>query len=141
MKKSIKIIAGVTATLLTLGVAGCQKNTVYPNFINNSGPGITKPETKEKYVVNVQSVGGAKLNGVRVNALSNGQVVRRGISVDGVIDFPLALGEYELQVDEASLPAGYKMPTDTYKTSATTRDEVTIELSSELIPEINSALI
>lgn len=140
MKKSIKIIAGVTATLLTLGVAGCQKNTVYPNFINNSGSGITKPETKEKYVVNVQSVGGAKLNGVRVNALSNGQVVRRGISVDGVIDFPLALGEYELQVDEASLPAGYKMPTDTYKTSATTRDEVTIELSSELIPEINSAL-
>lgn len=138
MKKSVKFIAALTATVLTLGVAGCQKSTVYPDFINPD-TSIEKPETKEKYVVNVQSVGGLPLDGVVVNAVANGSVVKRGISVNGQIDFAIALGEYELRVDESSLPAGYKMPETTYKTSATSRDSVTIKLPCELIPAAQSA--
>ena len=65
MKKSVKFIAGLTAVLLTMGMAGCTGgNTVYPNFINQANQG-EQPVVGEKYVVNVLSEGGLKLDGVR----------------------------------------------------------------------------
>ena len=110
MKKSVKFIAGLTAVLLTMGMAGCTGgNTVYPNFINQANQG-EQPVVGEKYVVNVLSEGGLKLDGVRVAAKnSQGQTVKLGISKGGKIEFGISLGEYTLVVDEESLPAGYSV--------------------------------
>lgn len=132
MKKHLKIIAAATAVLLTLGAAGCSKNSQYPDFINpteQEGPIVNG----EKYVINVQSEGGMQLDGVRVSAVRNGQVIKRGISIDGKIELGVALGEYDLVVDETSLPAGYHMPDTTYKTNASSREPVTIKISSSVI--------
>ncbi|MDE7075767.1 MAG: TlpA family protein disulfide reductase, partial [Clostridia bacterium] len=136
MKKSTKFIAAATAVLLTLGAAGCTKNT-YPDFINPTeleGP----VESSEKYVINVQSEGGMKLDGVKVSAVRGGQVIKRGISRNGKIELGVALGDYKLVVDEASLPAGYHLPDATYKTNASSREEVTIKIPSALIPANSS---
>lgn len=132
MKKITKIIAAATAVLITVGAAGCVKNS-YPDFINPTEQ-VGPVAPSEKYVINVRSEGGMKLEGVKVAAMRNGQVIRRGISINGKIELGVALGEYELVVDETSLPAGYHMPTETYKTNASARDEVTIKIPSSLIP-------
>lgn len=136
MKKFTKIIAAATAVLLTLGAASCTKSS-YPDFINpteQDGPIISN----EKYVINVQSEGGMKLEGVKVAAMKDGQVIRRGISIEGKIELGIALGEYDLVIDETSLPAGYHLPEATYKTNATAREEVTIKIPSALIPANSS---
>ena len=132
MKKHLKIIAAATAVLLTLGAAGCSKNSQYPDFINPTEQ-VGPIESGEKYVINVQSEGGMQLDGVRVSAVRNGQVIKRGISIDGKIELGVALGEYDLVVDETSLPAGYHMPDTTYKTNASSREPVTIKISSSVI--------
>ena len=134
MKKSVKFIAGLTAVLLTMGMAGCTGgNTVYPNFINQANQG-EQPVVGEKYVVNVLSEGGLKLDGVRVAAKnSQGQTVKLGISKGGKIEFGISLGEYTLVVDEESLPAGYSVTDAVYKTNPAKRDDVTIKLPSKLI--------
>lgn len=142
MKKFTKFIATATAALLALGFAGCTKTTggsgpvTYPPFINadNTGGGDDKP-TSEKYVVNVLSDGGMKLNGVQVALKRGDTVVRRGISRNGVIEFATELGSYQLEVDESTLPAGYYLQEGrTYSTNPTNREEVTIRLSSRLLP-------
>ena len=57
MKKFTKIIAGVTAVILSFGIAGCgSKDTNYPAFKPSEG-GTTDVETSEKYTVNVRSAG------------------------------------------------------------------------------------
>ncbi len=137
MKKFTKIIAATTAVLLTLGAASCTKSS-YPDFINPS-ESIDRVDTSEKYVINVQSEGGMKLDGVKVAAMRGGQVIRRGISIDGKIELGVALGEYELVIDETSLPAGYYLPETTYKTNASSREEVTIKIPSALIPATSNA--
>ncbi len=141
MKKLTKIIAGLTALILTLGIAGCgNKNTDYPDF-KPSGDGITSEETSEKYTVNVRSAGGIKLNGVRVSAYnSNGVKVRSGISADGIINFNLSLGEYRLEVDEETLPAGYYVEEGaSYVTNPQKRDEVNIRVPSTVISQAATA--
>lgn len=134
MKKFIKFIACATAATLSLGfAAGCTKTTVgtnYPNFINDAGASDKPVETSEKYVINVLSEGGMKLDGVRVTAKKNGETIKRAISSNGRIDLAVSLGEYDLEVDESTLPAGYYLNGKTYKTNATARDEVTIEIPS-----------
>ena len=144
MKKFTKLIATATAVILTLGFAGCVTDdsgnpvipvdpTKYPGFINSAESGDDVAPS-EKYVVNVRSEGGMKLDGVKVAAKRNGQVIKRGISKQGKIEFAVSLGEYELEIDETSLPAGYHLKDNvTYTTNATKREEINIELSSRLL--------
>lgn len=137
MKKLTKFIATATAALLTFGFAGCQKNSsgnvTYPNFINPTEIIGGGDEQSEKYVVNVLSEGGLKLNNVKVTARKD-NLVKRGISEDGKIEFSMALGEYTLEIDPDSLPQGYYLPTGvTYKTNPDKRDEVTIRIPSKPI--------
>lgn len=138
MKKHTKIIAGLCAAVLSatafVGVAGCNKSTVkeYPNFVNSGNTGDDKP-SEEKYVVNVLSEGGMKLDGVRVIAKRNGTEVKRAISNGGKIELAVSLGEYQLEIDETSLPAGYYLPEQKYVTSATSREEITIRIPSRLL--------
>lgn len=136
MKKFTKIIATATAALLALGFAGCDKSSVgdvtYPDFINPSEI-IDDDNTSEKYVINVLSEGGLKLNNVKVTARKDG-FVKRGISDNGKIEFAMALGEYTLEVDPDSLPDGYYLPSGvTYKTNPDKREEVDIRIPSRLI--------
>ncbi|MGN0806674.1 MAG: peroxiredoxin family protein [Candidatus Coproplasma sp.] len=137
MKKITRIIAGVTALVLSIGIAGCgSKSTNYPAF-KPSGDGTTEVETSEKYTVNVRSAGGLKLDGIRVSAYnSNGVKVRSGISSDGVINFNLALGNYSLVVDETTLPAGYYIEEGaTYYTNPEKREEIDISIPSKVISQ------
>ena len=132
MKKSLKLAACFAALIMTLGAAGCQKTAYYPDFKNPTD--ATDVETSSKYVVNVQSEGGMGLSDVQVVAKnSSGQVMRRGISKNGKIELGLPLGEYTLEVDESSLPAGYSKGDAVYKTNGEKRDPVTIKLPSKLI--------
>lgn len=134
MKKLTKLIAGITAAVLTLGIAGCEKGT-YPDFVNPENPGQIV-QTNEKYVINVLSAGGLKLNNVKVSAVNaNGQKVKSGISKDGKIELNAALGEYTLEVDESTLPAGYYLDGSTYKTNPEKREEVTISIPSRVIEQ------
>lgn len=132
MKKFTKIVAGMTAVVLSFGIfAGCTKQTTYPTFINNEA---TSDAKREKYNVYVQSEGGAKLNNVKVSVKNaEGAVLRRSISSNGLIELNLPLGEYTLEVDETSLPAGYSIKQKTYKTNATERENVYIVATSHLI--------
>lgn len=134
MKKFTKIAACLTAVVLSLGIAGCDKNSgiTYPNFINPS-ESTGDNQTSEKYIVNVRAVGGLPLDGVRVSAKKNGTVIRRGISRNGKIELGVALDEYELEIDAESLPAGYYLPETVYKTNPTKREEVNIRIPSKLI--------
>lgn len=147
MKKFTKFIATSTAALLALGFAGCtdtgsgNKTPVnYPSFIN-SAESSTGPSdnVSEKYVVNVLSEGGMKLDGVQVTLKSGDTVVRRGISKKGKIEFAASLGEYQLEIDESSLPAGYYLREGmSYATNPTKRDEVNIRIPSKLLPSTAS---
>lgn len=143
MKKFTKFIAAATAAILALGFAGCSSNSGntgtpvdpvnFPSFVNpEEGNGDVTPS--EKYVVNVRSEGGMPLDGVKIAAKRNGQIIRRGISKAGKIEFAVALGEYELEIDEESLPAGYHLVEGvTYKTNASSREEVNINIPSRLL--------
>lgn len=136
MKKFTRIAAGITAIVLSLGIVGCSGKTTYPDFIHRTDSG-SQEETSEKYVVNVRSAGGLKLDGVRVTAYnSNGVRVRSGISSDGVVNFGLTLGEYTLEVDETTLPDGYYLEEGvTYKTNPDKREEVDISIPSAVITQ------
>ena len=138
MKKFTKILAAATAVLLTLGVAGCDKSSggepvIYPPFMNSEESGGGE-QVSEKYVVNVLSEGGLKLDGVQVSLKRGDTELRRGISRGGKIEFGVGLGDYELVIDEASLPAGYSLPEGaTYRTNPQRRDEINIRLPSKLL--------
>lgn len=144
MKKFTKIIAAAVATLLTLGAAGCNKTSgdnggnngsslSHPSFINPSEGGGDQPAS-EKYIVNVLSVGGTKLDGVQIALKRGDTVVRRGISRNGKIEFGVTLGDYELEIDESTLPAGYYLEGDeSYRTNPDSREEVNIRIPSKLI--------
>lgn len=129
MKKFRKIIAAATAVILCLGAAGCQKSTELPDYYNPS----EVVETNEKYVVNVQSAGGLKLDGVVVDLVRDGGVVKRGISINGKIEFGVQLDAYELRIDQTSLPAGYYVEDGVkYTTNPERRDEITIKIPSKV---------
>lgn len=139
MKKFTKIIAAATAVLLTLGVAGCDKSSggtpvTYPAYINSTDTGGGEQQVSEKYVVNVLSQGGLKLDGVQVLLKRGSQELRRGISKAGKIEFGVSLGSYDLVVDESTLPAGYYLPEGvSYSTNPDRRDEITIRLPSRVL--------
>ena len=138
MKKITKIAAALTALVLTFGVAGCGKKTTYPDYYNPEQS--DRPvESGEKYVINVQSEGGMPLDGVRVSAKKDGAVVRRGISQEGKIELAVSLGEYDLEIDETSLPAGYYVDGTSYKTNASSREEVTIKIPSKVVSTTDTA--
>ncbi|MGN1103529.1 MAG: peroxiredoxin family protein [Candidatus Coproplasma sp.] len=137
MKKITRILAGITALVMSIGIVGCStKATDYPAF-KPSGDGTEQIETSEKYTVNVTSAGGIKLNGVRVTAVnSSGVEVRSGITSDGQINFNLSLGSYTLKVDESTLPAGYYVEEgSTYVTNPEKREEVNIKIPSKVIAQ------
>lgn len=141
MKKFTRILASVTAVVLSLGIAGCgYKDSDYPAFKPN-GEGSESTETSEKYTVNVTSVGGMKLDGVRISAYnSSGVKVKTGISKDGVINFNLSLGTYTLKIDETSLPAGYYLEENqSYTTNPDKREEVNVKISSKIISQAASS--
>lgn len=147
MKKFTKFIATTTAALLALGFAGCDSTdggskipVTYPAFINSTESGGGHEEQQsEKYVVNVLSEGGMKLDGVQVALKRGDTVVKRGISNKGKIEFATDLGEYSLEVDENSLPAGYYLKEGvTYSTNPAKRDEVNIRIPSKLLPSTAS---
>ena len=144
MKKFTKICAAATAVLLTFGVTACtDKNSggtrvpvTYPAFINSSTSGGGDEETKsEKYVVNVLSEGGMKLDGVQISLRRGGTEIRRGISRDGKIEFATqSVGDYELVIDGDTLPAGYYLPEGvSYRTNPDKREEVNIRIPSRLL--------
>lgn len=137
MKKITKILASVTAAVLTFGIFGCgYKDSDFPAF-KPSGDGFENVETSEKYTVNVTSVGGMKLDGVRVAAYNaEGVKVRTGMSKDGVINFNLSLGSYTLKIDESTLPDGYYLDGDaTYVTNPNKRESVDIKINSGIISQ------
>lgn len=134
MKRTAKIIAGITALVLSFGMVACDKNSgaTYPDFINGETPPVSE-DTSEKYVVNVLAEGGLPLNNVRVIVKKNGDTVKRVISSEGKIELALPLGEYDLEIDESTLPAGYELPAQSYKTNAESREEITIRVPSRLL--------
>ncbi len=136
MKKSLKIVSAILAVAMCVGAGGCSKKTDYPDYYN---PESSSVETSEKYVVNVLSEGGLKLDGVKIAAVKDGQTVKRGISVDGKIEFGISLGAYDLVIDEDSLPAGYYLDGTTYQTSASSREEVTVKIPSKIISQTASS--
>lgn len=132
MKKSTKILAAICAVALAFGATGCDVDS-FPDFINPTDS--TTVIKSEKYVINVQSKGGLPLDGVQVTA-TRGDFVRRGISKDGKIEFGIPLGEYDLQVDASTLPAGYYVEENAaYKTNPDKREEVTIQVPSKVITD------
>lgn len=142
MKKFTKMIAGITAAVMTMGIAGCTEGSgaSYPAFINpTTAVGNENNQTSEKYVVNVRSEGGLPLDGVTVAAKRGGTVIKRGISKNGKIELGVALGEYDLEIDGDSLPAGYYLPSATYKTNPSKRDEVDIGIPSKIIESGSAA--
>lgn len=152
MKKITRIIAGITALVLTIGMVGCGSDNSgkpdtpvtpqppeqieYPAF-KPSGEGTGDEETSEKYTINVRSAGGMKLDGIRVTAYnSQGVKVRSGISKDGEINFNISLGAYTLEVDEDTLPDGYYLEEGvTYVTNPEKREEVDIAIPSKVISQ------
>ncbi|MGN1372519.1 MAG: peroxiredoxin family protein [Candidatus Coproplasma sp.] len=144
MKKITRIIAGITALIMSIGIAGCRdvpgKSTDYPSF-KPAGDGTTSVETSEKYTVNVRSAGGMKLDGVRVTAYNSQNVkVRSGISKDGEINFNLSLGSYTLEVDPDTLPAGYYVEEGlTYTTNPEKRETINISIPSKVISQAATA--
>lgn len=141
MKKITRIIAGITALVLSIGIAGCSvKSTSFPAF-KPVGGNSSNVETSEKYTVNVTSAGDMKLDGIRVTAYnSQGIKVRSGISKDGEINFNISLGNYTLEVDEETLPAGYYLEEGvTYSTNPTKREEIDIKIPSKVISQAATA--
>ncbi|MGN0817674.1 MAG: TlpA family protein disulfide reductase, partial [Candidatus Coproplasma sp.] len=139
------VLAVCSITCLSLGVAACDKNSDFPNYKN---PTVTdepdNPETPDTpsdgvndpyngyYKINVKSVGGLPLNGVRIAAKQDNVTVMEGISFDGTITFALDKGEYEFEI-VGSLPDGYYIPEDAnYKNNAELAN-YTISIPSKII--------
>lgn len=130
----ICVLAVCSVGCLCFAAAACDKNSEYPAYRNpdiNNNPenpnnpgGNVNPDDPNApysgtYTISVKSVGGLALDGVRIAAKQNGITVKEGISADGIINFSLEKGEYDLEIVESSLPAGYYLPTDySYKTNA-----------------------
>ena len=138
MKKLTKILTVALACAITVGAAGCAKSVTYPDFVN---PDVSvDTPTSDKYVINVQSAGGLLLSDVKVTLKrADGSIYKTGISKDGKIEIAAALGEYTLEVDESSLPAGYYLDGTVYKTNPDEREEVTIKIPSKVIDQTASA--
>lgn len=127
MSKIRKLLIGVLAIAATvcasIALAACDNQ-----------PQVKPPEDdgKVQYIVTLQSQGGMKLNDVKISAAKGGEVKGQGITVNGRLEFKLDPDEYELVIDEDTLPAGYVPPLTNYKADAENRT-VTISLKSRVI--------
>lgn len=92
-----------------------------------------------KYIISVTSAGGLALDGVRVHAKLGGQTVMTGISQNGKIEMTVSANDYDLIVDESSLPEGYFIPDGaSFKTQAS-KASAKIELPSRVINKTASS--
>lgn len=136
-------LAVCAAVSSTAAIAACTE-TDYPDFRN---PIIDTPPPGGEvgsvlHTVNVSSSGGLPLGNVQVSVVKDGKTVVSGISKNGKIEAYLLPGEYELKVDEESLPLGYYLPDDAdFKIEAPSEDENadknytgTVKLPSRVIP-------
>ena len=111
-KFAVAVLAVCAVASATAALAACTQDN-YPDYKNpvdepvNPGPGT---EGKVLHTINVKSLGGLYLNNVQVNIEQNGQHVASGISRSGKIEAYLIPGEYDLKVDETTLPDGYYLP-------------------------------
>ncbi len=135
LKKLLLVFLVTCAAIcISVAVASCaSKNTAkYPNF-KNPVTGEIDENDPNAYRIKVESKGGLPLDGVRVDAIKDGATVMAGISINGVVQMKLPLGEYELRV--SNLPAGYYLgENDKFMTSTKTR-EAKISLLSTVINE------
>ncbi len=133
-KLLICLLSAIMAVSVAVLVTACTQKA-YLDFINPSNPsGGGNEQFTGNYIISVKSLGGLKVNGVKVSAVLNGETISEGISIDGKIEFDLNPAEYTLVVDKSSLPAGYFVPEgSSFKTSAT-KAEADILLSSGIIP-------
>lgn len=132
-KLLICLLSAVMAASVAVLVASCTQKA-YLDFINPTTP--VKPDDgfNGTYKIEVKSMGGLSISGVKVSAVWNNNTVAEGISIDGKIELDLDPAEYTLVVDESTLPAGYFVPENAeYKTS-TDKATASVVLSSGIIP-------
>ncbi|MDE7181940.1 MAG: TlpA family protein disulfide reductase [Clostridia bacterium] len=136
-KALIGALLTCAAVCVSTAVTACNKNADYSKYPAYREPaGYVPPEGGGEqgdpevyngiYTVKINSMGGLKLNGVRVNALKNGAVVMSGISIDGIVEFSLDKGVYDIEIDESSLPDGYYL--EVGKEYATEADKAVVEI-------------
>ena len=126
--------------LLTLGLfafsgalAGCGGDVNYPDYKNPANGGSISGAYDGKYIVSVVSMGGMRLSGVRISAKLNGEEKVSGISQNGVIEFTLPAGAYDLVVDESTLPDGYYIPADAHYATKAELSTATVAVPSRVI--------
>lgn len=121
-----KLLLLFTLVTLTLSLAtACGGNP----FINPEGG--NEVGSAGKYVVNVLSEGGLKLNGVKVTASKNGEVVKQAISQKGQAILNIDPDVYQLSFED--LPAGYYAEEGiVYQTEADVFD-ITVTFASKVI--------
>ncbi|MDE6613007.1 MAG: TlpA family protein disulfide reductase, partial [Clostridia bacterium] len=146
MKNIKKVLIGAlltcAAVCVSTAAAACSKNADYSKYPAYREPAGYVPPTggddepdQEKYngvyTVKINSKGGLKLNGVHVNAVKNGAVVMSGISIDGIVEFALEKGVYDIEIVASTLPDGYYIE-DEYRTEAE-KAVVSVNLPSRVI--------
>lgn len=109
------------------------QNTEYPDYIAPEENDDDTTDGAVKYTVRTASAGGLTLNDIRVSAMKGGEVVRTGISQGGIIEFTLDAGDYDLVIDEGSLPEGYYVPADAQYKITEENPETTISIPSAVI--------
>lgn len=154
MSKLKKLIFALLATCVAVGVgagaAACTKNfSKYPEYKQpaNYNPADKDPSgdgNDEKYngvyIIHVQSMGGLKLNGVSVTAVArNGSASMSGISLDGVVEFALEKGIYDIEIDQSTLPEGYYIPEDKEFVTEPEKANVEVNIPSRVISHTASS--
>lgn len=125
-------VIGCTAA----GLAACKKDSSYPNYRRPADyvepSGSTDTEFKGDYKITVMTAGGLRISGVKADIKLNGETVLSAISMnDGEIAFRATPAEYDIVIDESTLPTGYFIDTKS-KTSATS-GEATAIVSSKVM--------
>ena len=103
------------------------------DYINHTNAGFGDAYNG-KYTISVMSAGKLPLSGVRLSAKKNGATVMTGISQDGKIEMSIPADEYDLVIDESTLPEGYYVPEDANFKTTTESGLASIELPSRVIP-------
>lgn len=138
MRKVLICILTVCMALCAgLALAAC--NNVYPDFKNPADVGIgSGPEDPDnRYTIKVQSESGLALNGVQVNLKKNGATVVSGLSKSGEITLYAEPDDYALEVDEKTLPEGFKAPAETVTTGE--QRDLTVKLPSGVMSSTASS--
>ena len=102
------------------------------DYINHTNAGFDSAYNG-KYTISVMSAGNLPLSGIRVSAKKNGATVMTGISQDGKIEMSIPADEYELTIDESTLPEGYYVPENANFKTTVESGIAKIELPSRVI--------